>query len=104
MRLQVRLLAEEEQQIEQLILNKQTELKYLVEGSETNKYPFKRFFFVTSSIFDFFFLTRALTFNYVTYSDIRTLPDMDDQTIIGIKAPPGTRLEVPDPDEVQKKP
>ena len=40
------------------------------------------------------------TFNYVTYSDIRTLPEMDDQTIIGIKAPPGTRLEVPDPDEV----
>ncbi len=27
---------------------------------------------------------------------------MDDQTIIGIKAPPGTRLEVPDPDEVKE--
>jgi hypothetical protein len=43
-----------------------------------------------------------LTFNYVTYADIRTLPEMDDQTIIGIKAPPGTRLEVPDPDEVTR--
>jgi transcription factor E2F3 len=75
MRLQVRLLAEEEQNIDQLILNKQAELKYMVESSETNK------------------------FNYVTYADIRTLPEMDDQTIIGIKAPPGTRLEVPDPDE-----
>lgn len=40
MRLQVRLLAEEEQNIDQLILNKQAELKYMVESSETNKYPF----------------------------------------------------------------
>lgn len=40
MRLQVRLLAEEEQNIDQMILNKQAELKYMVESSETNKYPF----------------------------------------------------------------
>lgn len=41
MRLQARLLAEEEQNIDQLILNKQAELKYMVESSETNKYPFE---------------------------------------------------------------
>jgi hypothetical protein len=41
MRLEVRLLAEEEQHIDQLIMNKQAELKHMVESSETNKYPFE---------------------------------------------------------------
>jgi hypothetical protein len=36
---------------------------------------------------------------YVTFDDLRTLPSMQDQTILAIKAPVGTRLEVPDPDE-----
>jgi len=36
---------------------------------------------------------------FVTHDDIRNLPGMEDQTLIAIKAPPGTRLEVPDPDE-----
>lgn len=37
---------------------------------------------------------------YVTHEDIRSLPCFADQTLIAIKAPPGTTLEVPDPDEV----
>lgn len=36
---------------------------------------------------------------YVTFNDLRTLPNMQEQTIIAIKAPSGTKLEVPDPDE-----
>ncbi|PVD32506.1 hypothetical protein C0Q70_07945 [Pomacea canaliculata] len=36
---------------------------------------------------------------YVTYQDIRSLSSLDDQTVIAIKAPPETRLEVPDPTE-----
>ena len=36
---------------------------------------------------------------YVTYQDIRSLRSLDDQTVIAIKAPPETRLEVPDPKE-----
>lgn len=36
---------------------------------------------------------------FVTYDDIRDLPSMQGQTMIAIKAPSGTRLEVPDPDE-----
>lgn len=31
---------------------------------------------------------------------MRDLPSMQGQTMIAIKAPSGTRLEVPDPDEV----
>jgi hypothetical protein len=36
---------------------------------------------------------------FVTYDDLRNLPGMQGQTLIAIKAPSGTRLEVPDPDE-----
>ena len=36
---------------------------------------------------------------YVTHDDIRSLPMFKDETLIAIKAPSGTTLEVPDPDE-----
>ncbi|GJN13738.1 hypothetical protein PR202_gb00478 [Eleusine coracana subsp. coracana] len=36
---------------------------------------------------------------YVTEDDIKTLPCFQNQTLIAIKAPHGTTLEVPDPDE-----
>jgi hypothetical protein len=38
-------------------------------------------------------------YTFVTHDDIRNLPSMSGQTLIAIKAPAGTRLEVPDPDE-----
>lgn len=34
---------------------------------------------------------------YVTYRDLRNIPSLADQTVIAVKAPPETRLEVPDP-------
>ncbi len=37
---------------------------------------------------------------YVTHDDIRNLPSFDGETLIAIKAPSGTGLEVPDPDDV----
>lgn len=36
---------------------------------------------------------------FVTHDDIRNLRSMDGDTIVAIKAPGGTTLEVPDPDE-----
>ena len=36
---------------------------------------------------------------YVTYQDIRGIESFDEETVIAIKAPPETRLEVPDPAE-----
>lgn len=35
---------------------------------------------------------------HVTYQDIRSISSLDEQTVIAIKAPPETRLEVPDPE------
>jgi len=37
---------------------------------------------------------------YVTYRDIRDVKHFKNRTVIAIKAPPETRLEVPDPKEV----
>ena len=39
---------------------------------------------------------------YVTYQDIRGVSSFEEQTVIAIKAPPETRLEVPDPSQVKK--
>ncbi|XP_066358593.1 transcription factor E2FB-like isoform X2 [Miscanthus floridulus] len=41
---------------------------------------------------------------YVTEDDIKSLPCFQNQTLIAIKAPHGTTLEVPDPDEVNGYP
>uniref|UniRef100_A0A0E0F9M8 E2F/DP family winged-helix DNA-binding domain-containing protein n=1 Tax=Oryza meridionalis TaxID=40149 RepID=A0A0E0F9M8_9ORYZ len=41
---------------------------------------------------------------YVTEDDIKSLPCFQNQTLIAIKAPHGTTLEVPDPDEVNDYP
>ena len=42
---------------------------------------------------------NAHRFMYVQYADITSLPIYENDTVIGIKAPIGTNLEVPDPDQ-----
>lgn len=42
-----------------------------------------------------------ITLAYVRYEDIREISTLKDQTVILIKAPPETKLEVPDPTEVR---
>jgi hypothetical protein len=37
---------------------------------------------------------------FVTYADIRNIPSLRDRTVIAIRAPAGTTLTVPDPDDV----
>jgi len=44
-------------------------------------------------------LENAARYMYVVYNDITSLPMYSKDTVIGIKAPSGTSLEVPDPDE-----
>ncbi|XP_074657236.1 transcription factor E2F3-like [Tubulanus polymorphus] len=39
---------------------------------------------------------------YVTYQDIRDITSFEDDTVIAIKAPPETKLEVPDPSETMQ--
>jgi len=40
------------------------------------------------------------TYAYVTSSDVRNISDFDQQTVVAIKAPSQTKLEISDPDEV----
>lgn len=39
-------------------------------------------------------------YGYVTFDDIKSLTNGEDINLIAIKAPAGTSLEVPDPDQI----
>ncbi|XP_056679472.1 transcription factor E2F3 isoform X4 [Monodelphis domestica] len=66
-------LSQEEKRLDELIQSCTLDLKLLTEDSENQKLA------------------------YVTYQDIRKISGLKDQTVIVVKAPPETRLEVPDP-------
>ncbi|XP_077384262.1 transcription factor E2F3-like isoform X2 [Festucalex cinctus] len=72
---EVSALAEEEQKLEQLIKRCSLDAKHMSEIPSNEK------------------------FAYVTYEDIKQLGTLHDQTVIVVKAPTDTKLEVPDPDE-----
>lgn len=48
-----------------------------------------------------FFNMSASTYAYISYQDIKHVDSLRDQTVIVVKAPTDTKLEVPDPDEVR---
>ncbi|XP_059580314.1 transcription factor E2F3 isoform X2 [Alligator mississippiensis] len=68
-------LNQEEKKLDELIQSCTLDLKLLTEDSENQRLA------------------------YVTYQDIRKISGLKDQTVIVVKAPPETRLEVPDPVE-----
>nr|XP_057909955.1 transcription factor E2F3-like isoform X2 [Doryrhamphus excisus] len=72
---EVSALAEEEQRLEQLIQRCSLDSRHMSESSSNQKHA------------------------YVTYEDIKQLSNLQDQTVIVVKAPTDTKLEVPDPDE-----
>ncbi|XP_014328453.1 transcription factor E2F3 isoform X1 [Xiphophorus maculatus] len=72
---EVSALGEEEQRLEKLIQRCSLDIKQMSELPGNQKYA------------------------YITYEDIKQLGSLRDQTVIVIKAPTDTKLEVPDPDE-----
>uniref|UniRef100_G1KBH0 E2F transcription factor 3 n=1 Tax=Anolis carolinensis TaxID=28377 RepID=G1KBH0_ANOCA len=72
-------LNQEEKKLDELIQSCSHDLKLLREDSENRRYPFN------------------ITLAYVRYEDIREIGSLKDQTVILVKAPPETKLEVPDP-------
>ncbi|XP_066435521.1 transcription factor E2F3 [Eleutherodactylus coqui] len=68
-------LSQEEKKLDELIQNCTLDLKLLTEDSENQRLA------------------------YVTYQDIRKISGLKDQTVVVVRAPPETRLEVPDPVE-----
>lgn len=65
----------EENNLDEQIASMQTRLRELASGEHCGAYA------------------------YVTHSDIKSIPELRGDTLIAIKAPPGTELEVPDPDQ-----
>ncbi|XP_016534044.1 transcription factor E2F3 isoform X2 [Poecilia formosa] len=72
---EVSALGEEEQRLEKLIQRCSLDIKQMSELPGNQKYA------------------------YITYQDIKQLGSLRDQTVIVVKAPTDTKLEVPDPDE-----
>ncbi|XP_008321434.1 transcription factor E2F3 isoform X2 [Cynoglossus semilaevis] len=72
---EVSALGEEEQKLEQLIQRCTLDMRNMSESPSNQKY------------------------SYVTYQDIKQLKTLKDQTVIVVKAPTDTKLEVPDPDK-----
>jgi len=46
------------------------------------------------------FFLKMTTYAYVTSSDVRNISQFDEQTVIAIKAPVQTKVEISDPEEV----
>lgn len=47
------------------------------------------------------FITLAVnTYAYVTSCDVRNVSEFDEQTVVAVKAPSQTKVEISDPDEV----
>ncbi|KAK2844316.1 hypothetical protein Q5P01_010975 [Channa striata] len=86
---EVSALGEEEQRLEQLIQRCSLDVRHMSELQSNQKYP------LLCYVFNLFLITYA----YVTYQDIKQVGNLRDQTVIVVKAPTDTKLEVPDPDE-----
>ncbi|MCJ8728492.1 hypothetical protein PDJAM_G00005040 [Pangasius djambal] len=98
-------LVQEERRLDELIQRCTQEVKHMTESSHSQKYPFfmwgnKISFRIRefTEVFRCGSLTSA-TFAYVTYQDLRRDHSLKDQTVIVVRAPSETKLEVPDPQE-----
>ncbi|KAL8182459.1 UNVERIFIED_CONTAM: E2F transcription factor 3 [Gekko kuhli] len=76
-------LNQEEKKLDELIQSCALDLKLLREDSENRRYPFKWLGLNSSGK------------PYIRYEDIRDISSLKDQTVILVKAPPETKLEVP---------
>ncbi|KAL8578857.1 hypothetical protein ACOMHN_022150 [Nucella lapillus] len=85
-----------ENSLDRLISNSTRQLRLLTEDTENARYPLDQKKNVSTKRES---PLTCDTLAYVTYQDIRSLRSLDDQTVIAIKAPPETRLEVPEPKE-----
>ncbi|NXR73714.1 E2F2 factor, partial [Pycnonotus jocosus] len=77
-------LARTERMLDQLMQDCALEIQQLADNETNQRYPF---FSYTSSL---------STLAYVTYQDLRAISSFQEQTVIAVKAPPETQLEVPD--------
>ncbi|NXW07141.1 E2F2 factor, partial [Fregetta grallaria] len=88
-------LARMERTLDQFLQDCALQLRQLADDEANQRYPcWGRWGGRTSPSFSY---TLSLsTLAYVTYQDLRAISNFQEQTVIAVKAPPETQLEVPD--------
>ncbi|NWU91668.1 E2F2 factor, partial [Upupa epops] len=76
-------LAKTEKTLDQLLQDSALQLYQLADDEANQRYPF------------FLYLSLS-TLAYVTYQDLRAISSFQEQTVIAVKVPPETQLEVPE--------
>ncbi|NWQ93109.1 E2F2 factor, partial [Burhinus bistriatus] len=88
-------LARMERTLDQLLQDCALQLRQLADDEANQRYPcWGRWGGRTGPSFSYTFFLSTLA--YVTYQDLRAISNFQEQTVIAVKAPPETQLEVPD--------
>ncbi|NXM50946.1 E2F2 factor, partial [Gymnorhina tibicen] len=77
-------LARTERMLDQLMQDCAVQIRQLADNETNQRYP------------SFSYASFLSTLAYVTYQDLRAISGFQEQTVIAVKAPPETQLEVPD--------
>ncbi|NXW60092.1 E2F2 factor, partial [Eurystomus gularis] len=77
-------LARTERTLDQLLQDCTLQLQQLTDDEANQRYP------------SFSYTLSLSTLAYVTYQDLRSIDNFQEQTVIAVKTPPETQLEVPD--------
>ncbi|NXU22473.1 E2F2 factor, partial [Thalassarche chlororhynchos] len=88
-------LARTERMLDQLLQDCALQLRQLADDEANQRYPcWGRWGGRTGPSFSYTLSPSTLA--YVTYQDLRAISNFQEQTVIAVKAPPETQLEVPD--------
>ncbi|KAG7501016.1 transcription factor E2F3-like [Solea senegalensis] len=92
-------LRKQEKTLDDLIQSCTEQIHQMFEDQQVQRYPSSN-----SPSFHSVFMEQTLlefrkTFVYLTHEDVQRIPSLKEQTVIVIKAPVGTKLEVPHPQE-----
>ncbi|NXO18962.1 E2F2 factor, partial [Oriolus oriolus] len=77
-------LARTERMLDQLVQDCALQIRQMADNETNQRYP------------SFSYTSFLSTLAYVTYQDLRAISSFQEQTVIAVKAPPETQLEVPD--------
>ncbi|NWS63222.1 E2F2 factor, partial [Chunga burmeisteri] len=88
-------LARTERTLDQILQDCALQLRQLADDQANQRYPCRgRWGGRTGPSFSY--TSSPSTLAYVTYQDLRGISNFQEQTVIAVKAPPETQLEVPD--------
>ncbi|NXN23025.1 E2F2 factor, partial [Nycticryphes semicollaris] len=92
-------LAKMERTLDQVLQDCDLQLRQLAEDEVSHRYPCWGVEPSHSRPLFFSYTLFLSTLAYVTYQDLRAISSFQEQTVIAVKAPPETQMEVPDSSE-----